>query len=70
MITSSSEHPYGHEIAGWLGIPGHGVGVRELRGSNPGGTNMIFAPVFPDEGYRSTVPRPGFPDQRVATPKP
>ena len=31
---------------GWLGIPGHGVGVREVQGSNPVGTALIFAPVF------------------------
>ena len=28
---------------------GHGVGVLEVRGSNPGGTTMIFAPVMPAE---------------------
>ena len=30
-------------------LAGHGVGVREFRGSNPGGTIMIFAPVFRGE---------------------
>ena len=33
---------------GWLG-EGHGVRVREVCGSNPGETTMIFAPVFPGE---------------------
>ena len=34
---SSSEPPNGHKMGsdtGWLGIPGHGVGVREVRGTN------------------------------------
>ena len=34
-------------LPGWLGIPDHGVGLREVRGSNPRGTTLIFAPVFP-----------------------
>ena len=31
---------------GRLGIPGHGVGVREVRRSNPGGTTYFFSPYF------------------------
>ena len=55
LITSSSKHPNGHETGargsdtGWLGIQGHGIGVREVPGSNTGGTTMIFAPDFPGE---------------------
>ena len=32
---------------GWLGIPGHGVGVREVRGSIPGGTTLFVSAVSP-----------------------
>ena len=29
---------------GWLGIPGHVLGVREVRRSKPGGTNRLLWP--------------------------
>ena len=34
---------------GWLGIAGHGVGVREVPGSNPGGTTQFAYPNFRGE---------------------
>ena len=39
---------------GWLGISGHGVGVQEVLGSNPGETTMIFEPVFLARNARET----------------
>ena len=36
---------------GWLGIAGHGVGVREVPDSNPGGTTQFAYPYF-GEGVR------------------
>ena len=42
VSMSSSEYPNG--------IQGHGVGVREVSSSNPGGTRMIFTPIFPGGG--------------------
>ena len=31
---------------GWFNILGHVVGVREVRGSNPGGTFLLLCPNF------------------------
>ena len=31
---------------GGLGVPGHGVGVRGVRWSNPGGNHPLFLPLF------------------------
>ena len=54
-ITSSSKAINGHEFAGraraathtgWLGIAGHGVGVREVLESNHGGTTQFAYPYF------------------------
>ena len=54
--TSSSEYINEHEFAGraasetvLLGIPGHVVGVREIRGSKPGGTIPLLCPNFAEE---------------------
>ena len=45
----TSENDAGDSDTGWLGILGHEIGVQEVPGLNPGGTTMIFPPVFPGD---------------------
>ena len=49
-ISSSSEHSQARircpgSDTSWLGVPGHGVGVRGVRRSNPGGNAQFPSPI-------------------------
>ena len=51
---TSSKRLNGHQVAAQaptviLGIPGHGVGVRDVPGLNPGGTTRFVCPYFPGD---------------------